>query len=171
MKYQLIILSFLFFGCTSSITVVSDNSLKRKNAITYHQVQERIANEEVEIITNDRLSYFASDVLFYSDSIYFVNVSDKRRITLPLSFVHTIVRTLNTNGAILGLAYGSFLGAITGGLIGALVRDHGSEMSGLVVIGYGAVGALTGAAIGTAYGSTHGSVIEYKISQDSLYAP
>jgi hypothetical protein len=97
-----------------------------------------------------------------------MNVSDKRNIALPLLSIHAIVRTLYTDGAIRGLVYGSFLGAITGGLVGALVRDPEAEMSGLVVLVYGVGGALTGAALGTTYGAMHGQVIEYKFSQDSI---
>jgi hypothetical protein len=168
MKHQAIILSFLIYGCTSSYNVVPDDTVKQTQAITYRQVQEKIGSEQVKIITKNQIAYIASDVRIVSDSIYFLNVSDKRNIALPLLSIHAIVRTLYTDGAIRGLVYGSFLGAISGGLIGALVRDPKAEMSGLVVLVYGAGGALAGAALGTTYGSAHGQVIEYRFSQDSV---
>ena len=168
MKHIVFILSFIICGCTSSYNVVSDNSTKRINVMTYRQVQEKIGNEQVEITTKDHTSYIASDVRIIPDSIYFVNASDKWNMALPLSSVHTIVRTLHTDGAIRGLVYGSFLGALSGGLIGAVVRDPKAEMSGLVVLVYGAGGALAGAALGATYGSTQGQVIEYRFSQDSV---
>ena len=162
-------MSFFIYGCTYSYNVVPDEPVKRTQAITYRQIQDKIGSEQVKIITKNQITYIASDVRIIRDSIYFMNVSDKRNIALPLFSIHAIVRTLYTDGAIRGLVYGSFLGAISGGLVGALVRDPEAEMSGLVVLVCGVGGALTGAALGTTYGSLHGQIIEYKFSQDSLY--
>jgi hypothetical protein len=175
MKYQVFILALCICSCTTSYNVVPDVPIKRTHAITYRQIQEKIGIEQVEIITKDRSSYVASDVRIIPDSIYFVNASNKRNMALPLFSIYGIVRTLYTDGAIRGLVYGSFLGAIAGGLVGALVRDPEAEMSGLVVLVYGIGGVFTGAGLGTTYGAVHGQVIEYRFLQDSvsnkLYTP
>ena len=168
MKHQLLLLSFLIYGCTSNYNVVTDDSIKQANVRTYHQVQEKISVEQVKINTNEQVCYTADSVHISSDSISFINALNNKKTTLPLSSINTIVRTLHTDGAIEGLVYGTFLGALAGGLVGYLIRDPEAEMSGLVVIGYGIVGAFTGLVTGTTYGALRGHVVEYRFIKDTI---
>ena len=168
MKYHLLLLPFFIYGCISNYKVVTDDSGKQASVQTYHQVQEKVGVEQVKIITNDHVSYTADSVHIFSDSVSFVNVLNNMNMTLPLSSINTVVRTLHTDGAIEGFVYGTFLGALAGGSVGYLVRNPKAEMSGLVVLGYGIVGAFTGAVFGTTYGAVRGHVVEYRFLKDSV---
>ena len=168
MNRQLLLLPFLFYGCISNYTVVTDDSIKRAGEKTYHQVQEKVGVEQVKIITNDKVTFTADSVHILSDSVSFVNVFNNMNMTLPVSSIKTIIRTLHTDGAIEGFVYGTFLGALAGGLVAELVRNPEGEMSGLVVLIYGIGGGISGAILGTTYGAVRGHLVEYRFIKDSI---
>jgi hypothetical protein len=156
--------SLLMSGCSSNISVREDEPLNNDRIFNFDQVNDRLKDTPVTIVTRFGSEVNAEQVHVSKDSTLFMDVKLGRAGGMATSDVLSIRYRDHGTGAVSGFLTGLLGGVVVGWIIILVNNDHSSHhglanlgILFLSVPGTGLVGLMAGAAFG--------SSIEYKFQE------
>jgi len=154
-------LAIFLCGCSSSYLVSSTGKPDAK--YSYHEMNEELKGQDVEIELKDGRDISAKDVKISDDTVSWVDQQTDQAFKASILEINKIVMKSSSIGALEGAGFGLVGGGGLGALVGQIiVGNHGAWGTGAGVF----FGSIIGGGIGIIVGPITGLIIGHSYNYE-----